>query len=66
MQKKTTLADGTPAFEIMITWDHPMIPGLHTVKTVAQKGDVIIGVSITDNKEISDPTIQFLKSLKIE
>ncbi len=64
--KKTTLADGTPAFEIMITWDHPMIPGLYTVKTIAQKGDVIIGASITDNKEIGDPTMQFLKSLKIE
>ena len=64
--KKTTLADGTPAFEIMITWDHPMIPGLYTVKTIAQKGDVIIGASITDDKEISEPTIQFLKSLEIE
>ena len=66
MQKKTTLADGTPAFEIMITWDHPMIPALYTVKTIAQKGDVIIGASITDDKEISDPNIQFLRSLKIE
>ena len=64
--KKTTLSDGTPAFEIMITWDHPMIPGLYTVKTIAQKGDVIIGASITDDKEISESTIQFLKSLKIE
>ena len=63
--KKTTLADGTPAFEIMISWDHPMAPGLYTAKTIAQNGNVIIGASITDNKEISAATVQFLRSLEI-
>jgi len=35
-------------------------------ETTAQKGAVIIGVGITGNKEISEPTIQFLRSLKIK
>jgi uncharacterized sulfatase len=64
--KKTQLEDGTPAFETLIKWDHPFIPGLYTAKIVAKKGNSIIAVSITDKKKLSDEYLQCLKSLKIK
>jgi len=64
--KKTQLKDGTPAFETLIKWDHPMIPGLYTAKIVAKKGNSIIAVSMTEKKEVSDEYMQCLKSLKIK
>jgi len=64
--KEIALSDGTQAFATMIKWDHPMIPNLYTAKIVAQKGDVIIGVSFTDDKKVSDADLQFIRSLNIQ
>ncbi len=59
------MADGTPTFETQAVWDHPVIPGLHTCKMLAKKGDTIIAVSIIDKKNMSDKYKQYMNFLKI-
>jgi len=64
-EKKIKLADGTPAFETIVSWKHPMIPVLYTCKVLAKKGDNIISVTMTDKNTISDGYRHFMKTLQM-
>jgi hypothetical protein len=46
-KKDVTLVDGTPAYESIVQWNHPMLPGLISMSLATIKGDKVISVTLT-------------------
>ena len=70
-KKHTTLIDGTSAYEVYVLWygnqwDRTVVPvkGAYTSILIINRGNKMIGVEITDMKEVSDDFKKILYSLK--
>jgi hypothetical protein len=46
-KKDATLVDGTQAYESIVQWNHPMLPGLVSMSLSTIKGDKVISVTLT-------------------
>ena len=46
-KKDIKLTDGTAAYESIVKWNHPMLPGLASVSLAAIKGDKVVSVTLT-------------------
>jgi hypothetical protein len=64
--KVTKLADGTPAQEVTIKWNHPLAFGLYTTALYAKKGSNLIVVSITTYGAVPPDMVKLLYTLKIQ
>jgi hypothetical protein len=64
--KATKLADGTPAQEVTIKWNHPLAFGLYTTAVYAKKGSNLIVVSLTTYGAVPPDMVKLLYTLKIK
>jgi hypothetical protein len=65
-KKDTKLIDGTAAYESIVKWNHPMLPGLVSMSLVAIKGDKVIGVTLTTKGMVSEELKKIPYSLSIK
>ncbi len=65
-KKDTKLADGTAAYESIVKWNHPMLPGLVSMSLAAIKGDKVIGVTLTTKGMADDKLKKIPYSLRIK
>jgi hypothetical protein len=63
--KAITLADGTPAVETEIKWNHPSTV-LYTCNIQAEKGGVAITAGCTDMMKVSEKNKAYLRTLLIK
>jgi hypothetical protein len=64
--KAVKLADGTAAYEVTISWNHPLAFGLYTTALYAKKGGTLIVVSITTYGAVPPEMVKTLYTLKIK
>ena len=53
-KKDTKLIDGTAAYESIVKWNHPMLPGLVSMSLAAIKGDKVVSVTLTTKGMVSE------------
>ena len=46
-KKDIKLVDGTTAYESIVKWNHPMLPGLVSISLATIKGDKVVSVTLT-------------------
>ncbi|MBN1382312.1 MAG: hypothetical protein JXA41_11600 [Deltaproteobacteria bacterium] len=65
-EETVKLEDGTPAFMVQISWDHPMVPELKTCYLIATKGNTTVAISSSGTKPTTDEVKMMMKSLSIK